>query len=137
MCSDSESDDTSNGETGHPLRPTDLDEGEVWIEYHPASGKLPEKLSAADKPVAVALPRLPFNTNVPPWHPFASRADFEQAEIFLRFDASDTHIDSQLKHMSSVCPLGHSVTLKSARELHDLLARVPNFEVIGEVSKMN
>lgn len=138
MCSDIESDNTlDTGATGTSSRPAELDEGEVWIEYHPASRKSPEKLSASDKPAVVALPHFPFDADIPPWHPFSSRADFEQAEIFIRFDASDTQIDAQLNHMNSVYSLGHSVTLKSAGALHNLLAQVPESAIIQGVSKMN
>jgi hypothetical protein len=116
-------------------RPIDLGDGEVWVEYHPASGKPPELLSSMDirTPATTALPSKPFDEEVPPWYPFKSRADFEQAELFLRFDVSDPHIDAQLKLMVTDCPLGHSVTMTSAKEFHAILAQIPVLESMPEV----
>jgi len=119
------------------IRPTDLEEGDVWVEYHPASGKLPEILSSPDIKVpasTTALPSKPFDENVPPWYPFKSRADFEQAELFIRFDVSDPHIDAQLKLMVMDGPLGHSVTMSSAKNFHATLAQIPDLEIMPEVS---
>src|ERR1700683_1982181 len=107
-------------------RPSNLNDGEVWVEYHPASGRLPEILFLADRPAptsTTALPSKPFDESGPPWYPFKLRADFEQAELFLRFDVSNSQIDAQLKLMVTDCPLGHSVTMKSAKEFHVILAR--------------
>jgi hypothetical protein len=81
-------------------------------------------------PTSIVLSPTPFHENTPPWHPFPSRADFEQAELFLRFDVSDPQIDAQLKLN---CPLGHSVTMESAREFHRILAQIPDIELIPEV----
>jgi hypothetical protein len=119
------------------IRPTNLSEGEVWVEYHPASGKLPEiqcSMDMAPPASATALPSEPFDEKVPAWHPFKSRANFEQAELFLRFDVSDPHIDAQLKLMATDCPLGHGVTMSSAKELHATLAQIPVLESIPDVS---
>jgi hypothetical protein len=60
-------------------------------------------------------------------------ADFERAELFLCFDVSDAQINSQLKLMVTNCPLGHSVTMKSAKEFHATFARIPDLEVMPEV----
>jgi hypothetical protein len=118
-------------------RPTDLNEGEVWVEYHPASEKPPKILFSAERPVpapTTVLPSKPSDESVPPWHPFKSRADFEQAELFLRFDVGDAQINAQLKQMVTDCPLGHSVTIRSAKEFHSILARIPDLEVMPEAS---
>jgi len=101
-------------------KPSDHDEGEVWIEYHPAS--------------AVTLPTVLFDEHIPPWHPFCSRADFEQAELFLRADCTDSFIDAQLKLIHAGSPLGHSITLKSAKEMHKILAQIPTIEDLPDVS---
>jgi hypothetical protein len=117
------------------VQPTKLNEGEVWVEYHPASGKHPEILCPMDTtPLGPSLPVEPFDHRTPPWYPFKSRSDFEQAELFLRFDVSDPHIDAQLKLMVTDCPLGHNVTLRSAKEFHAMLAQVPALEGMPDVS---
>ena len=116
------------------VQPTELNEGEVWVEYHPASGKRPEILYPMDTLPHGPLPAEPFDDRLPPWYPFKSRADFEQAELFLRFDVSDSHIDAQLKLMVTDCPLGHSVTLQSANEFHATLAQIPALESLPDVS---
>ena len=105
------------------------------MEYHPASGKPPELLSSMDIriPATTTLPSKPFDEKVPPWYPFKLWADFEQAELFLRFDISDPHIDAQLKLMVTDCPLGHSVTMTSAKEFHAILAQIPVLESMPEV----
>ena len=119
------------------IQPTELNKGEVWVEYHPALGKHPEILCPMDTtplgPLA-SLPADPFDNGLPPWYPFKSRADFEQAELFLRFDVSDPQIDAQLKLMVTDCPLGHNVTLRSAKEFHAMLAQIPALESMPNVS---
>jgi hypothetical protein len=122
---------------GPVVQPTELNEGEVWVEYHPASGKRPEILRPMDTlphGPPTSLPAELSDDRLPPWYPFKSRADFEQAELFLRFDVSDPQIDAQLKLMVTDCPLGHSVTLQSAKEFHATLAQIPTLESMPDVS---
>jgi len=109
-------------------RPTQLDEGEVWVEYHPASGKRSEILrpQVADIPIASISP--PNDTALAPWHPFITRADFEQAELFLRYDCTDSYINAQLRLIHSGSPLSHSITMQSAKEMHAILAQIPRIE---------
>jgi hypothetical protein len=115
-------------------KPSALDKGEVWVEYHPASGKCPEILRAEQmsRP-SVTLPTVPFDEQVSPWHPFRSRADFEQAELFLRGDCTDSFIDAQLKLIHAGSPLGHSITLQSAKEMHQILTQIPTIEDLPDV----
>lgn len=68
--------------------------------------------------------------SLPPWHPFPCRADFEQAELFLRFDVSDPQIDAQLKLIRS---FSRGVTMESAKDFHKILERVPGLEISPEV----
>jgi hypothetical protein len=68
------------------------------------------------------------DADTPPWYPFRSRANFEQAELFLCHDCADTFIDSQLRLIHAGSPLGHSITLKSSKEMHKILACVPTRE---------
>ena len=70
---------------------------------------------------------------MPPWHPFCTRLDFEQAELFLRTNASNPYIDSQLKLIHAGAPSGHGITLKSAREFHTILRLIPDIELLPGV----
>ena len=117
-----------------PNRPESLGDGEVWVEYHPASGKKPEILRPdhSSKPsIAPVLTR--HDTDLHPWHPFRSRADFEQAELFLRYNCTDSFIDSQLKMIHSGSSQSHSITLTSAKQMHNILAQVPQIEELPGV----
>lgn len=114
--------------------PAELNEGEVWVKYHPASGKPPEILNSNDNPILapkITVPETLFNQSPPPWHPFSCHADFEQAELFVWFNVSNPQINAQLKLMTSV---GHGITIKSAKELHKILAQIPTSEVLPEVN---
>jgi hypothetical protein len=117
-------------------KPECLGDGEIWVEYHPASGKAPEILRPGDQhPLPVTLPSHPFNENLPPWHPFRTRLDFEQAELFLRSNASNPYIDAQLKliHTASASGFNHGITLKSAKGLRAILHSIPEIELLPEV----
>ena len=115
-------------------QPEHLGDGEIWVEYHPASGKAPEIFRPEDhQPPPVALPSHPFDKNMPPWHPFRTRLDFEQAELFLRTNASNPYIDSQLKLIHAGSPSDHGITLKSAKELHTILHLITDIELLPEV----
>lgn len=104
------------------------------MEYHPASGKAPEILRPGDhQPPPVTLPLHPSDKNIPPWHPFRTRLDFEQAELFLRTNTSNTYIDSQLKLIHAGSSLDRGITLKSAKELHTILRLIPDIELLPEV----
>jgi hypothetical protein len=69
-----------------------------------------------------------YDPALPPWHPFCTRADFEQAELFLRYDCTDSYINGQLTLIHSGSPLIHSITLTSAKEMHAILAQVLHIE---------
>jgi hypothetical protein len=99
--------------------PSQLDEGEIWIEYHPASGKHPEISRPQGVVQCVVPPVMPYDTTTPPWHPFRTRADCEQAELFLRYDCTDSYINGQVKLIHSSSPLRHNITLEFAKEMHD------------------
>jgi hypothetical protein len=116
------------------VQPEHLGDGEIWVEYHPASGKAPEILCPGDhQPPPVTLPLHLSDKNIPPWHPFRTRLDFEQAELFLQTNASNTYIDSQLKLIHAGSPLDRGITLKSAKELHTILRLIPDIELLPEV----
>jgi len=107
------------------------------VEYYPASGKPPELLSLMDVQIpatTMALLSEPFDKKVLSWYPFKLQVDFEQAELFLCFDVSDLHTDVQLKLIVADCPLSHSVTMRSAKEFHTILSKIPELESMPEVS---
>jgi hypothetical protein len=118
-------------------RPSQLDEGEIWVEYHPASGRHPEILRPQGAAPFSATTSTPYDMAMPPWHPFRTRADFEQAELFLRHDCTDSYINAQLKLIHSGSPLGHSITLESAKEMHTTLAQIPHIEDLPGVYLLN
>jgi hypothetical protein len=122
---------------GPANRPTHLNEGEIWVEYHPASGKHPEILRPQCAVMHIVPPAMPYDPGMPPWHPFRTRADFEQVELFLRHDCTDPYINDQLKLIHSSSPLGHSITLKSAKDIHSILAQIPCIEDIPGVRVLN
>lgn len=120
----------------HPL-PLSLQEGEVWVEYHPASGKTARLLrdeGHSHPSPSVSHPSKLFDPQNPPWSPFRTRQDFEQAELFLRFNCTDSHINQQLKLIrDGSTSVPHKITLQSAKEIHALLARVPKVEMLSGV----
>lgn len=128
---DSSSGDESLSSSGLP---SSLQEGEIWVEYHPFSGKKSEVLRPGDlEKSPVALPSAPQDPRMPAWYPFHSRADFEQAELFIRFGCTDSYMDNQLKLIKSGSISGHEITLRSAKEVHETLARVPAIEQLPRV----
>ena len=115
-------------------KPESLNNREVWVEYHPASGKPPQVIRPGKGlTTSVTLPSPPFDKNMPLWHPFHTCLDFEQAELFLRVDASNSYIDAQLKLIHSGSGVAHGITLKSAKELHSILHSVLDIEVLPGV----
>ena len=122
--------------TGPANRPSQLEEGEIWVEYHPASGKRPE-ISRPQDVVRCVAPVMPYDATTPPWHPFRTRADFEQAELFLRYDCTDSYINGQLKLIHSSSPLGHNITLESSKDMHATLAQIPHIEHLPGVRILN
>lgn len=115
------------------LQPVRLNEGEVWVKYHPASGKSPKILNSVDNPILpprIPLPAMSFDKTLPAWHPFSCRADFEQAELFLCFDVSDPQINAQLKLIRS---FSHGITMRSAKDFHRILEQIPELEISPEV----
>lgn len=124
--------DSSSSETD---RPPSLEEGEIWVEYHPLSGKTPEILRPGQSDHSpVALPSNAPDPRTPPWYPFRTRWDFEQAELFIRFGCTDSYMDNQLKLIKSGATSGHQITLSSSRVVHETLARIPVINQLPRVS---
>lgn len=108
-----------------PQRPTSLRPDQVWVEYHPAARKRPEIICSGTPYFSPSPPPAIAPATLTAWHPFRTREDFEQAEIFVRFEASNPQMDDQLNLIRRSAISGSTITLKNAREVHETLARVP------------
>ena len=100
-----------------------LQPGQTLIVYHPFAGHPPEVVDTAK----LALTREP---DIPlplaePYAPFATRADFEQAEIFLRHNCTNSMINDQLRLNQNTLQPGQSgvQTMKNAHKMHRILAK--------------
>lgn len=94
---------------------------EFKTEYHPSSGREPLhqafdefRLDAHD--TAEALP-----VNEEPWHPFASRADFEFAEIALDAALNKSHIDGLLSLIAHIAGGQVKITLTNDADFRQAL----------------
>ncbi|CAE6458271.1 unnamed protein product [Rhizoctonia solani] len=92
-----------------------LKEGQKWIKRHPAS-KQPSGFLISDihgdQPTNWATHFDP----LPPYFPFRSLDDFQQAEIFSDFGDTDKKINRQLGLASS------NISLKNSKDYHETLA---------------
>ena len=98
-----------------------LKPGETLILYHPHS-QCPMRIiptvdlhGPTERTIRHDIRRLEDS-----YAPFPTRADFEQTEIFINDGCSDKHIDKQLKFQRRN---GMALQMKTAREMHALLAR--------------
>ncbi|KAH9934362.1 uncharacterized protein B0H18DRAFT_1207855, partial [Fomitopsis serialis] len=128
----------SSAQTPDALDPVSvpLGHGETLIVYHPHARR-PASIVSRDGHVrpAVLGSRLPDpgavygsaldaarpeDAEALPWAPFHTRADFEQAELFVRYHCTDSYINQQLRliHQSSAST---QITLKNAAEIHTIL----------------
>ena len=102
---------------------TPLQLGETLIIYHPHSQHPPEVINTA----LLSLTREPQHPLLPeePWAPFASRDDFEQAELFIKHNCTNRLINDQLhlnqKRDAHNCDPGDPPPMKNAREMHRIL----------------
>ncbi|KAG9086249.1 hypothetical protein FRC06_003207, partial [Ceratobasidium sp. 370] len=105
-----------------------IEEGQVWIRRHPASG-LPSGFQEWAPAQPSQKPTSPVSIR-PPFHPFLSFLDFDQARILIKNGASDSHITEQLQHNAQrSAGLGSRVQgPQSAKELHKLLAQAATAE---------
>ncbi len=141
-------------EPSHDLNPDTciLAHGTTLVIPHPHSRCLPYIISAIPASTARRSATLPpedldrsssmapsqddivenVTSKVPPWYPFGTLEDFEQVELFVEYNATDPQINRQLDlitRASNDC----SLTIKSAAEIHALLAQAADFEAIDEV----
>jgi len=71
-----------------------------------------------------------------PYAPFRTRADFEQAKIFVHHNCTDTMIDDQLRLNQKAPQAGEpsAQTMKNAREMHKILAEAGEYQDTSAVS---
>jgi hypothetical protein len=115
-----------------------LELGETLVVFHPHARMpplvLPTRELATFSSTNPEGPEgsLPLDDSRPPYHPFKTLADFEQAELFVRRDHPDSQIDDQLdlwrRHAPNV-----GVTLKNAREMHQYLQAAGIEEDLSQV----
>lgn len=127
-----------------PEPPRPLQPGEVYIVYHPASGRAPEISSICGYNIeefnaeicSLPLDNPPPHPNLPPWHPCESLDDFEWVEDWINDGYSSKKINSQIKlHCKQAAKRGiqpfHSFS--SANDVHQTLA---NARAIANISKV-
>ena len=98
--------------------------GEIFIEYHPNSGKSSRRVSLEEFKEGMLLePTDPEQPEGEPWNPFVSREDFEFAEIAHRakLNQSDTDALIDLIHRCRAAP--GSFTLRNQRDMEGVLKR--------------
>jgi hypothetical protein len=102
---------------------TPLRLGQTLVVYHPHSERSPEIINTAE----LTLPREPLHLPPPtePWAPFSSRDNFEQAELFIKHNCTNRHINDQLrlnrKRDSHNYNPNNPPPMKNAREMHSIL----------------
>jgi hypothetical protein len=113
-----------------------LELGETLVVYHPHA-RLPPRVFPTTE--LAAFSRCPGNTESlrlndprPPYFPFKSLADFEQTEIFVKRDHTDSEINDQLS-LWGCHANGEGVTLKNAREMHRCLEAAGVEEDLSQV----
>jgi len=114
------------------LRP--LQPGQTLIIYHPFAQQPPEIIDTANL-VSTREPDF-YPLSEEPYAPFKTRADFEQAEIFIRHNCTNTMINDQLRLNQRVSNTGEPgvQTMKNAREMHNILARAGQYQDTSSVS---
>ena len=110
-----------------------LQPGQTLVIYHPFAEHPPAVIDTAK----LTLAREP-DTSPPseePYAPFSTRADFEQAEIFIRYNCTNSMIDDQLRLNQKTSQAGgpHMWTMKNAREMHKILAEAGEHHDVSSV----
>ncbi|KAF9784788.1 hypothetical protein BJ322DRAFT_1109498 [Thelephora terrestris] len=97
-----------------------LQPGETLVVSHPHS-RCPARIISTAELHGPHEPNILHNITSPQasYTPFPTRADFEQAEIFINNNVSNKLIDTQLKFERRY---GMGLKVKSSREMHKLLA---------------
>lgn len=110
-----------------------LQPGQTLIIYHPFAEHPPEIVNTAN----LTWTR-EFDLSPPleePWAPFKTRADFEQAELFLRYNCADSMINNQLQLNQRASPSVH--TVKNAHEMHKILAEASQYQDTSSVGLLH
>ncbi|KAG8696436.1 hypothetical protein FRC08_007148 [Ceratobasidium sp. 394] len=107
--------------------PATLEETEIWIKRHPASG-IPSGYGTQQPQDTKSSQTDPSTSKLPPFFPLRTRVDYLQAEIFSRNNCSDGHINDQLRMLHqtgaySHLPQSERLTLKDAADYHATLAK--------------
>ena len=111
--------------------------GQTLVVYHPFAERHPEIVDTAEltRSRASSIPPLS-DPSEEPYTPFKTRADFEQAEIFIHHNCTDTMINNQLHLNQTVSGAsGQDIyTLKNAHEMHKILAQAGQHQDTSSVS---
>ena len=120
-------------DTGEPSQPSQsavqdpmtwpLELGQTLIVYHPHAQRLPQVIPSSELPTFSRHPDIlegHIDDTRPPYFPFKTLADFEQTEIFVKRNCTDSFINEQLDLWRRYAPYD-GVTLKNAREMHQYL----------------
>lgn len=124
-----------------------LKTGQMYIVPHPHSGEMPHLVKSLllqpSKPGEAPPSQLTsssvgirMESILPAYHPFTSESNFEQAELFIKDNCTDRHINKQLKlvinaanHDKNAPPMD----FKNAKEMHRLLRSSLVYDAAGEV----
>ena len=108
----------------YPLHP-----GQTLIVYHPFAEHPPEIINTANL-TWTQEPNI-LQPSEEPWSPFKTRADFEQAELFLHHNCTDSMVNDQLHLNQTVSPVVQ--TMKNAHEMHKILADTGQYQDTSSV----
>lgn len=111
-----------------------LQPGQTLITYHPFAQHPPEIIDTTSL-LSTREPNF-YPPSEEPYAPFKTRADFEQAEIFIRHNCTNTMINDQLQLNQGVSQAGEPnvQTMKNAREMHNILAKAGQYQDTSSVS---
>ena len=116
------------------LEPLQL--GQTLVVYHPFAGRHPEIVKTVEL-MQLQESNIPPSPESPvePYAPFKTRADFEQAEIFVRHNCTDTMINDQLRLNQQVSEASEQgvYTMKNAHEMHKTLAQAGQYQDTSSV----
>lgn len=111
-----------------------LQPGQTLIVYHPFAQHPPEVIDTAK--LTLAREPNPLPPSAQPYAPFTTRTDFEQAEIFIHHNCTNTMINDQLHLNQKTSWAGeeHAQTMKNAQDLHKTLAEAGEYQDTSSVS---
>ena len=111
-----------------PLQP-----GQTLIVYHQFAQHPPEIVNTADLIQTQEPDFCPPSKE--PYAPFKTRADFEQVEIFIHHNSTNTMINDQLHLNQRLSQASESSvhTMKNTREMHNILAQAGQYQGTSSV----